>query len=58
MRLTQRPGNKAQFAGKRRTNEANSSNISKCCGRGGEPFYHHGPHKWWIIAGGPQKQLI
>jgi len=26
--------------------------------QGGEPIYYHGPHKWWIIAGGPQKQLI
>jgi len=22
--------------------------------RGVEPIYYHGPHKFWIIAGGPQ----
>jgi len=21
--------------------------------QGGEPIYYHGPHKLWIIAGGP-----
>jgi len=26
--------------------------------QGGEPIYCHGPHKWWITASGPQKQLI
>jgi len=24
----------------------------------GNPIYYHGPHNWWSIAGGPQKQLI
>jgi len=24
----------------------------------GGPVYYRGPHKWWIIAGGPQKQFI
>ena len=26
--------------------------------QGGEPIHYHGPHKWWIITGGPQKQFI
>jgi len=30
------------------------SNSVKCYIRGGEPIYYHGPHKWWIIAGGPK----
>jgi len=23
----------------------------------GESIHYHGPHKWWIIAGGPQKMI-
>jgi len=33
--------------------EGNASLVS-LSNRGGEPIYYHGPHKLWIIAGGPQ----
>jgi len=26
--------------------------------RGGEPNYYHGPHRLWIIAGGPQTTIV
>jgi len=33
--------------------ESTSNNLVYT--RGGEPIYYHLPHKWWIIASGPQK---